>query len=482
MKVQLVLPPEEGYIQRNCWLAPLGLLSLATNLKQEIPEVEIEILDGNISNVNSGNNPSSTLDGLEKRLDGDLIGFSPSITSYRPALKLAEGVKKRNPETTVVFGGPHVTALARNVLTNREFVDMVVAYDGEKPLEYIVKRKLEGRSMRGIPNLFYRDSNGIIKVGLMNIHTQLLGPGMRFYKLSELPLPDFSLIDMQPYFEGVIRASPNVRRTRLFSTYAQHGCLFRSQMKENACIHCCRSDPIYRVLNPRRYAKYIRELQDNFGAQIIHDVSDDFTGSKHWVREFRDAYKAENLDVRFAHFARADEIDEEMTGYLGDIKSGLVFIGFETGDDELLKINQKLYTKDHMINATKRLNGIGATVQGSFIFGYPGETIQTIENTIRFADELARYGMSSISFSIMTPLPPSPGWDMFMGDPEIRAKYQHRDDFTAEEVQRDFVARFCGADYDTMLKNAQRLLSITPYRNFDYEPAQCPLLQTKNVS
>lgn len=207
MKLQLVLPQEENYrpLPEGWWL-PLGLLSIASYVKQIRPHVDIEILDGRrIPNKDIG-----------KRLDADVIGFGPSVTSYLPAIRMAEEVKNRSPSSLIMFGGPYVTPIAEAVLANRPYIDAVVVHDGEEALGGIVRNR--GLSAE-IPNLVYRNSSG---------RTFIKTPRKEL-NLKEMPFPDVTLLsDMEKYWQDFWKTYPEYRGKKIVSTAAQRGCPYRA--------------------------------------------------------------------------------------------------------------------------------------------------------------------------------------------------------------------------------------------------------------
>lgn len=96
MKVRLVLPKiikgyEVGY---NGILPPLGLIAIATYLKKNIRNIDVEVLDGDILPWKE----------LESRLKGHVIGINTNFGNYLNAVKIANIAKKKGAK--VIFGGP----------------------------------------------------------------------------------------------------------------------------------------------------------------------------------------------------------------------------------------------------------------------------------------------------------------------------------------------------------------------------------------
>ena len=122
-KVQLILPPakrpDTNVTKFARWPQPLAIISLGTYLRQNNPDVEVEILDAN--NVLS-------LEQALERLDADVVGVSTTAAGYEHAVKIAHVARQHG--AAVVLGGAAATALAKEILTYHDSVDSVVRYDG----------------------------------------------------------------------------------------------------------------------------------------------------------------------------------------------------------------------------------------------------------------------------------------------------------------------------------------------------------------
>ena len=178
-KVQLILPPpkrpDTNVTKFARWPQPLGIISIGTYLRQNNPEVEVEILDAN--NVLS-------LEQALARLDADVIAISATAVGYEHAMLIAGVAKQRGAE--VILGGAAATALAREILTYHDSVDAVVRYDGEISFSKYVS----GAPSESIENLVYRD------------HGEIRENRVRLPDLSELPIPDRSLVELEAYFRN----------------------------------------------------------------------------------------------------------------------------------------------------------------------------------------------------------------------------------------------------------------------------------------
>src|ERR1043165_2886886 len=116
---------------------PLHLAALASFLRQNRPDVEIEIIDGELH----------SLDQILSQLGDGVVGISCNSLTYESGLVIAKAAKEKG--AYVVLGGAHSTFAGRQIIRNRSYVDSVVFGDGELALLGLVNAK----QYSDIPNL-----------------------------------------------------------------------------------------------------------------------------------------------------------------------------------------------------------------------------------------------------------------------------------------------------------------------------------------
>ncbi|HPT18552.1 MAG TPA: methyl-coenzyme M reductase glutamine C-methyltransferase [Methanothrix sp.] len=127
---------------------------------------------------------------------------------------------------------------------------------------------------------------------------------------------------------------------------------------------------------------------------------------------------------------RVDLVDEAVLQAVRDYTIGWVFFGLESGSDCMLKAMRKGVTRADNLQAVKLARSLGVKVGGSFIVGYPGETREDFEETLRFAEEAM---LDDVFVSIAEPIPKTPLAVQMLGLPqEAMALYQeHRGEYQA---------------------------------------------------
>lgn len=436
MKLQLINAPlVELYkgISRSGVYPPLNLISLATYIFDNIAEVEVEILDGDILSLSE----------ILGKLDADFVGISPKILTYENSLIIAEEAKKLG--STVIFGGPHASALYKEILRNRPFVDYVILGDGEDALSNILKQKpIEHQN-----NIAYRKDSDIIKNDVTNLN------------LNTLPIQDNSQIDLAPYFSNLTNRFKGHPLSKGISVYSQKGCVW--QTEHGGCIFCRRFDSSLRFKSPEVFWGEIRSLIKKHNADFIWNVSDTITGSKNWLKEIV-LKKPNKLEAKFLVYGRSDEIDREVADYLSAINSYEVLLGVESGNDEILRRSNKGFTRNDSINAIKLLTERDIYSYPSFVLGLPGESKSSALETFDFATEILSIGkVYQLACSTLIPLPDSIAFYKMMRVDSLRKKYQFKDNINVEELRKDWVQHFCEVDYEfleEMLDNILKQVEI----------------------
>jgi len=149
----------------------------------------------------------------------------------------------------------------------------------------------------------------------------------------------------------------------------------------------------------------IRMIRDEYKIRNIEFIDDTFTLDKRRVEEICDGIIRERLDVSWGASSRVDGITERLAEKMKKAGCWIIYLGIESGCQKILDEIGKRITLDQVRKAVNAIKKAGIQVLGSFIIGFPGETVEMIEKTIRFAKRL---NLDWAQFSILTPYPGTP--------------------------------------------------------------------------
>lgn len=320
-----------------------------------------------------------------------LAGITTTTPTFNNAIYLTDLVKKYSRVKTVL-GGIHVTNMPDESISI-ESVDFVVKGEGELTLLELAKALEEGTDLDKIDGLFYKKNGQVIK----NQERQLVED------LDSLPFPARHLFRHQNY------NYPDALVKPVMPIMTSRGC--------PAACSFCTSKTIFkrkfRVRSAKNVVAEIEHLIESFGIKEIHIWDDNFITQRKRVFEIRDEIKKKNIKIKFSfpNGLRADYVDLELLRALKDMGTYSIAFGVESGNQKILdRVNKGL--KLERIESVFRLaKKTGLETWAFFMIGLPGDTAETIKDTINFAIKL---NPDVAKFHLLKPFPGSEIYDEFL--------------------------------------------------------------------
>lgn len=381
MRTLLINPP---WVRRhgNIWqdvasvMPPLGLAWLAAQLERAGHPVDI--LDAHAERQGWDSLPAR----LRSFGPRQVVGITATTSLIGNALALARLARTEFPEALIVLGGVHPTVLPEEVLAE-PCVDLVVRGEGELTLLDIVS----GLDWRTIAGVSFRDGNRFVH----NPDRALV------QDLDSLAPPAYHLLPMDRYYP----AAGAYRRLPAISMLATRGCPGR-------CTFCYRLfGSRIRTRSGRRLAEEAVMLQERFGIREICFYDDTFTVVRKEVLAFLDGLEELKADLTWSCFSRVDSVDEPTLRRMKTSGCHQIMYGVESANPDILKNIGKRITTAKVEEAVAMTKRVGIDVRAAFMIGNPGETAESMEETMRFA---IRLNPDLVIFNIATPFP---GTEMF---------------------------------------------------------------------
>jgi anaerobic magnesium-protoporphyrin IX monomethyl ester cyclase len=329
-----------------------------------------------------------------------LTAFRPdavSITVVTPqigaALEACSVIRRVAPDTRILIGGPHATVLPVETLETTG-ADLVYAGEGERALQMLI----EGVPPGDIPGACFLSEGRPVLI-----------PGRLLTEnLDDLPLPDRSIFDMKKYFDtwySMDRVDPSLRGTTIMAT---RGCPYR-------CTFCQPTlSEIFgrkmRKRSPRGIVEELKHLVESYGINAFMFEDSTFIVDHGWVTEICSLMMQEGLSLRWCCNVRADLLTEGLLDTMVEAGLSKVNMGVESASQRVL---DDIYRKDITVEGVRRALAMcrarGVFVQGYFMLGAPGETVEEMKKTIAFA---ASEPFDDALFDITTPFPHTGLWEM----------------------------------------------------------------------
>jgi radical SAM superfamily enzyme YgiQ (UPF0313 family) len=211
--------------------------------------------------------------------------------------------------------------------------------------------------------------------------------------LNELPMPLHHLLPLQQYRMPLIKGPFTFMVT---SRGCTAGCKY--------CIKHVSYQWSTRLLTPERIVRELWLLHD-LGIHNIHMYADLFTLSREQVVGLCELIIKEGLKIKWTCNSRVDYVDEEMLRLMGKAGCWMISWGIESGNEAILKRAAKGADPKKAQRALSWAKAAGIKNWGYFIIGLPGETVQTIRETIDFSKTLP---LDLALFHIAAPYPGTP--------------------------------------------------------------------------
>lgn len=324
-----------------------------------------------------------------------IAGISVLTLNSGRAYELAEQIKRADPEVIVVLGGIHPTVATDEAL-NASGVDLVVRGEGEVTFTELVERILQGKDYRSIPGISF------LKGG-QTVHTP-----------NRPLIDDLDQIPPFPYhlFEENLHLYPGFS-----SVLGSRGCPYR-------CIFCSSrsiSGRKYRYHSVERVVQECATLIHRYKQTSVFFMDDNIAVNREHFIQLCDVLIRDGLHKKaFFHASmRADNATDEILEKAHAANFKLIYFGFETGVERLMKIIDKRETVAQVVEAIHRAHRAGLSVGATLIFGLPTETRQDRWDTVKLVNSLP---LDTVRFNTLAPYPGTPAYDLLYPPGKILIK------------------------------------------------------------
>lgn len=312
----------------------------------------------------------------------DILGFMMTTYMFRETLEWARYLKE-NLGVPVVLGGYNLRVYPRESLMN-DVADFGVLNSAYYTFPKLLE-ELEGANrFHDVPGLIYKSNGEVI----------LNPPYPEMENFDDYPNPARHLLPNELYAEF-----PTERRNFTVMVTSK-GCPM-------GCLFCEAGRTPY---NPRSPMTVVNEIQECVEKFDIHEIDifdyEFLIDRKRSMAIFKELQKRK-LDVIWACRARVDSVDEELLKEMKSAGCNRIYYGIESGVQEILDRVNKGITLDCIRETIRLTKRVGIRALGFFLIGSPGETRETVKQTLRFAKEL---DLDYVQFSKVTAKPLTPLW------------------------------------------------------------------------
>jgi radical SAM superfamily enzyme YgiQ (UPF0313 family) len=371
-KVALVNPPPLKGVYRHQLYMPLGLAYLAAVL--ECAGHEVEVIDC----------PAQGLD--HEKMGEELASFKPAIigiTSMTPtinsAILSAKVAKEACPDAMVVLGGPHATFMDEEILSQEKAVDVVVRGEGEQTLLELTQTAFNMKALHTVAGITFMDGDQIIRT-----------PDRDYIRnLDELPHPAYRHFQLDKY---------RLFGRRILPVITSRGCPYQ-------CTFCVTSrlfGRTFRARSPENVVNELEWLRNTYGPDAFTFYDDTITFDKKRILEICEKIISRKIDIPWDCQTRVDHVSKEILVQMRKAGCQQVLLGIESGSQKILDAIKKGTTVEQNEKAIRLAKEAGLFVAVSVIIGYPGETEETLNQTLNF---IKRTKPDDVYLCVATPYP-----------------------------------------------------------------------------
>jgi hopanoid biosynthesis associated radical SAM protein HpnJ len=317
--------------------------------------------------------------------DFELLVLFTSTPGFHVDVKMAEMMKDTNPKLKVAFVGPPVTIEPEKSLRTSPAIDFVV----RREFDYQIADYAKGTPVEDLPGVSFRKNGHIV---------------------NNPERPPIENLDELPWVSKVYQRYLDVRRYNVPFLLNPYISLFTTRGCPALCTFCLwpqtHSGHRWRLRSTDDIAREVAYANETF-PYVKEIFFDDDTFNYQKARTIELCKKLKPLNFTWSCTSRVTT-DYETLKAMKDSGCRLLVVGYESGDQQILKNIKKGATIDMALRFTDNCKKLGLVVHGDFIIGLPGETRETIRKTIDFAKRL---DTETIQVSLASPYPGTEFYD-----------------------------------------------------------------------
>lgn len=318
----------------------------------------------------------------------DVVGLTAATPAFASARFIAHRIKELIPSSVLIAGGPHITALPHQTMKSDCFDIGVVSEAEETFLELLRHIQVKGLDgLDAIKGIAYRQNGKVV-----------VTPRREFIKdLDSLPHPARHLL---PPLSKYRPTPASYKRLPLATIMTSRGCPFQ-------CVFCDRAvfGNIYRQRTADDILAEVDEVIERYGAQEIRFFDDLFTLDKERTYKICDGLKKKKTP--WTCLTTVTAVTKELLSEMKSAGCWQILFGLESADPRMLSLLKKGNTIEQNIQAVGWAKEVGLSVRADFIVGTPGETMESLKKTLRFAIDM------DLDYAHFNKFVPFPGTELY---------------------------------------------------------------------
>lgn len=398
MKRMKVLLIKTGFLPHNFRVItpPLGIAYLAGYLREKEPGIDLKLIDMRTERYDDGKLYEEI-----KRFSPDVVGISSITMEANEMHRVALITKRLSPKIKVIAGGPHPTLFYEDVLKDMN-IDYVVRGEGEITFHKLLNILASGNEPKDLKGIARRDNGNIV----------FNGPGDVVQNLDEIPFPAWDMLPLEWYWKE--RKFTALRcNIPYIPLYTERGCPY-------GCIYCHNlSGRMVRKRSPENILEEMDFYRRRWGIRRFEFVDDIFNVDLKRVHAICEGILRRGWDtlMSFPNGLRSDNLPDETLRLLRRCGTYYISFAIESASPRIQKLIRKNLNIEKARRAIETGVKLGIFSMGYFMLGFPTETKEEIEETIKFASTSK---LHFAAFFIVTPFEGTDIYRLYVKDREFK--------------------------------------------------------------
>jgi anaerobic magnesium-protoporphyrin IX monomethyl ester cyclase len=343
------------------------------------------ILDLNIDN----NDDFDEIGHKLERYDFDIIGITGLITQYDYIKRLTYLLKSLHPGKKIIIGG-FIGSTVPELLLTRTKADVIVIGEGEVTIIELLQAIETGCDLSHVNGIAFNRDGSIVVTGKRDLITDI----------DSIPFPAWDMFPIQQYMDTF---AAHYNQERIMPILTSRGCPFD-------CTFCYDSfGKKTRYRSPENVVSEMKALKSKYNITRLIIYDETFTVNRKRAISICNLMIKENLNIKWECSGRVNCIDEELLVILKAAGLTTILYGIESGSQKMLDVMRKGVTVEQSRRAIRMTKKAGVNMHTPLMLGFPGETEQTIAESVNF---FLRENIVGIAGTIYFPTP-HPGSELW---------------------------------------------------------------------
>ncbi len=387
-----------------------------------------------------------------------IIGIGGLITTYGWVQRMSRKIRQRWPEKKIILGGSVGTSIIETALRNLS-IDLITIGEADDTVLELLPALLNGEPIDNVAGLAYLKDGEVV-------HTPVR-PMIK--NIDKLPYPAWDMFPMEVYL-----TNPVVGVGKDIDIISSRGCPF-------TCRYCYRIfGRNFRGRSAEHVVGEMLALKRDYDVDFISFQDDCFVINKKRVFEICDLIDAEGLNksLRWSCTGRVTVCDRELLRRMRTSGCVSVSYGIESGSEKILEAMSKRATIAQAKEAIRNTREAGLRCPVSFMIGYPGETRETVMETVEFCKDM-NIPLAALMFTC--PYPGTALYEQVKDTPRFKEQFATEEEFVLKMADAlELTVNLTDAGDEEMLALRQEALAMAK-RNYQPPSAEEVAAQEKEL-